>query len=128
MKVGLLRVRRRGPVLLAGICLLAGCGGAALSMGYPPGSPQLGEVLPSETSATGETCMLTKVLIVAVVALGLGGVSVAQLVAVPPPVTLFQNVRIFDGKSDTVSGPTNVLIRGNLIERISATSIAPQAS
>jgi imidazolonepropionase-like amidohydrolase len=72
--------------------------------------------------------MLTKVLIVAVVALGLGGVSVAQLVAVPPPVTLFQNVRIFDGKGDTVSGPTNVLVRGNLIERISATSIAPQAS
>jgi imidazolonepropionase-like amidohydrolase len=72
--------------------------------------------------------MLTRVLIVAVVAFGLGGVSVAQPGAVPPPVTLFQNVRIFDGKGDTVSGPTNVLVRGNLIERISATSIAPQAS
>jgi hypothetical protein len=56
--------------------------------------------------------MLTRVLIVAVVAVGLGGVSVAQPVAVPPPVTLFQNVRVFDGKGDTVSGPTNVLVRG----------------
>jgi imidazolonepropionase-like amidohydrolase len=72
--------------------------------------------------------MLPRVLIVAVVAFGLGSVSVAQPVAVPPPVTLFQNVRVFDGKGDTVSGPTNVLVRGNLIERISATSIAPQAS
>ena len=72
--------------------------------------------------------MLPRVLIVAGVAFGLGSVSVAQPVAVPPPVTLFQNVRVFDGKGDTVSGPTNVLVRGNLIERISATSIAPQAS
>ena len=72
--------------------------------------------------------MLPRVLIVAVVAFGLGSVSVAQPVAAPPPVTLFQNVRVFDGKGDTVSGPTNVLVRGNLIERISATSIAPQAS
>ncbi len=72
--------------------------------------------------------MLTRVLIVAVVALGMGGVSVAQPVAAPPPVTLFQNVRVFDGKGDTVSGPTSVLVRGNLIERISATSIAPEPS
>ena len=33
-------------------------------------------------------------------------------------VTLFQNVRIFDGKSGTLSGPSNVLVRGNKIERI----------
>jgi len=33
-------------------------------------------------------------------------------------VTLFQNVRIFDGKSSTLSGPRNVLVRGNRIERI----------
>ena len=37
-------------------------------------------------------------------------------------VTLFQNVRIFDGKGDTVSGPMNVLVRGNVIERITAAS------
>jgi hypothetical protein len=33
--------------------------------------------------------------------------------------TLFQNVRIFDGKSDTLSVSMNVLVRGNTIEKIS---------
>jgi imidazolonepropionase-like amidohydrolase len=33
--------------------------------------------------------------------------------------TLFQNVRIFDGKSDTLSAPMNVLVRRNTIEKIS---------
>ena len=34
--------------------------------------------------------------------------------------TLFQNVRIFDGKSAALSAPSDVLVRGNTIERISA--------
>jgi imidazolonepropionase-like amidohydrolase len=38
-------------------------------------------------------------------------------------VTLFQNVRIFDGKSTALSAPSNVLVRGNTIERISANPI-----
>lgn len=38
--------------------------------------------------------------------------------------TLFNNVRIFDGKSATLSAPTNVLVKGNVIERISTTPIA----
>jgi imidazolonepropionase-like amidohydrolase len=33
--------------------------------------------------------------------------------------TLFQNVRIFDGKSAVLSAPSNVLVRGNTIDRIS---------
>ena len=33
--------------------------------------------------------------------------------------TLFQNVRIFDGKNEVLSAPSNVLVRDNLIERIS---------
>ncbi len=37
--------------------------------------------------------------------------------------TLFQNVRVFDGRSETLSEPTNVLVRGNVIERISAEPI-----
>ena len=37
--------------------------------------------------------------------------------------TLFQNVRIFDGKSAALSAPSNVLVRGNIIERISASPI-----
>jgi len=32
--------------------------------------------------------------------------------------TLFQNVRIFDGKSAALSAPSDVLVRGNTIERI----------
>jgi hypothetical protein len=38
--------------------------------------------------------------------------------------TLFQNVRIFDGKSGTLSAPSSVLVRGNIIERISTTPLA----
>jgi imidazolonepropionase-like amidohydrolase len=41
--------------------------------------------------------------------------------------TLFQNVRIFDGKSDALSAPSNVLVRGNTIERISVNPITVQA-
>ena len=36
-----------------------------------------------------------------------------------PSVTLFQNVRVFDGKNPTLTGPTNVLVRANTIEKIS---------
>ena len=39
--------------------------------------------------------------------------------AEPSSVILFENVRIFDGKSDTLSGSMNVLVRGNTIDRIS---------
>src|SRR5918994_6259614 len=38
-------------------------------------------------------------------------------------VTLFENVRIFDGKSATLSPPSNVLVRGNKIEAISTQPI-----
>ena len=40
--------------------------------------------------------------------------------------TLFQNVRIFDGKGASLSAPSNVLIRGNIIERISTGPIAAE--
>jgi imidazolonepropionase-like amidohydrolase len=39
------------------------------------------------------------------------------------PATLFQNVRIFDGKSATLSAPSNVLVRNHIIERISVNPI-----
>src|SRR5947208_11200588 len=38
--------------------------------------------------------------------------------------TLFQNVRIFDGRSNSLSAPSNVLVKGGIIERISLASIA----
>ena len=43
-------------------------------------------------------------------------------------VTLINNVRIFDGKGTSLSEPANVLVRGNLIERISRTPIAVDRS
>jgi imidazolonepropionase-like amidohydrolase len=41
----------------------------------------------------------------------------------PSGVTLFQNVRIFDGKGASLSEPANVLVRGNKIEKISTEPI-----
>ena len=38
-------------------------------------------------------------------------------------VTVVENVRVFDGKSGQLSGPSHVLLRGNRIERISKTPI-----
>src|SRR5215469_2775447 len=40
--------------------------------------------------------------------------------------TLFQGVRIFNGKSAVLSAPSNVLVRGNTIERISVSPIAAE--
>ena len=42
--------------------------------------------------------------------------------------TLFQNVRIFDGKSEVLSGPSNVLLKDNTIERISVSPITVEAN
>ena len=36
----------------------------------------------------------------------------------PPSTVLFQNVRIFDGKTATLSGPSNVLVDGDPIANI----------
>jgi imidazolonepropionase-like amidohydrolase len=41
----------------------------------------------------------------------------------PQSTVLFQNVRIFDGKSAALSAPSNVLVRGNLIDKISTDPI-----
>src|SRR5215469_10331517 len=42
-------------------------------------------------------------------------------------VTLFKNVRIFDGKAEKLSGPSNVMVRKNIIERISSETIQSPA-
>ena len=49
--------------------------------------------------------------------------SAAQAQQADSAVTLFENVRVFDGRGASLSEPTNVLVRGNLIERISAEPI-----
>jgi imidazolonepropionase-like amidohydrolase len=44
----------------------------------------------------------------------------AMSVAQEPSEILFRNVRVFDGKSDSLTSPTSVLIRGNRIAEIGA--------
>ncbi len=60
-----------------------------------------------------------------IVLTALAGSIAPQSFAQPPAPTtvLFNNVRVFDGKSDSLSAPTNVLVQGNKITRISATPI-----
>ncbi|MEY4270526.1 MAG: hypothetical protein RLZZ58_1742, partial [Pseudomonadota bacterium] len=43
--------------------------------------------------------------------------AVAQTTTADPE-TLFKNVRVLDGSSQTLSTPTNVLIKGNIIAEI----------
>jgi imidazolonepropionase-like amidohydrolase len=49
--------------------------------------------------------------------------SVQAQDATPGSVTVFSNVRIFDGKNGQLSPPSNVLVRGNKIEKISTDPI-----
>jgi imidazolonepropionase-like amidohydrolase len=59
------------------------------------------------------------------------GAGLATLVraddAAPPAGTLFQNVRIFDGKGSALTAPSNVLVKGNVIARISTAPIAVES-
>ena len=53
-------------------------------------------------------------------------VAAAQTQAPPQAsnaANLFENVRIFDGRNATLSAPSRVLVRGNIIERISPAPI-----
>jgi len=63
---------------------------------------------------------LSRFVAAATLVLGLRGPCLAQP-ATPgaDASTLFQNVRVFDGKSGAISGPTNVLVTGRTIARIS---------
>src|SRR5262245_16952891 len=67
-------------------------------------------------------CSKHRALVLAALLVGLcqaAGAQEAQRARPPAPtesaVTLFQNVRIFDGKNGTLSGPRNVVVRGNKI-------------
>src|SRR5688572_25605910 len=60
----------------------------------------------------------------AVLILGVFASQLALAQDVPNRVTLLSNVRIFDSKSDQLTEPMNVLVRGNKIEKISAQPIA----
>jgi imidazolonepropionase-like amidohydrolase len=76
------------------------------------------------------TCMARRALVAALLVMDVVLSSAVRAQGGPPASagsTLFQNVRIFDGKSSSLSAPSNVLIKGNIIERISAAPIAADA-
>ena len=84
----------------------------------------------------GPTLMLTSALVVGScqVSLAQGDADLEAPGLAPfatptsPQPTLFQNVRIFDGRSAALSAPSNVLVRGNTIARISARPITVEAN
>ena len=72
--------------------------------------------------------LLLSMLILAALLVVLSPAAEAQLAsAVESEATLFQNVRIFDGKTSTLSESSNVIVRGNKIERISTSPITVDA-
>src|SRR5262244_2006980 len=70
-----------------------------------------------------------RIFVAALPLMAVGLASAARAQGNPPAnasATLFQNVRIFDGKGASLSAPSNVLIKGNIIERISTEPIAAE--
>jgi len=65
-----------------------------------------------------------RALIVTLLLLEGGLLSATAQSSPPDAVTMFQNVRVFDGTSSSLSAPSNVLVKGNIIERISTAPIA----
>lgn len=74
--------------------------------------------------------MRTSFLSLITVLLGLTACSnvEAQSPTATPNVIVFQNVRIFDGVHGELSAPSNVLVRGNKIEKISTSPIPTDSS
>jgi imidazolonepropionase-like amidohydrolase len=61
-------------------------------------------------------------------ALSINAASLTGAHAQESTAVLFQNVRIFDGKSDVLSQPSNVLVKNNKIEKISAGAMAVESA
>lgn len=76
-------------------------------------------------SMMGRLCL--SALVVAATGLGVESDARAQSGASPEASILFQNVRIFDGKGGPLSAPSNVLVKGNIIEQISTRAITAPA-
>lgn len=77
------------------------------------------------TSTIGRLCL--SLLAAAATGFGVGSEARAQSGAVSEARILFQNVRIFDGKGGLLSAPSNVLVKGNIIEQISTRPITAEA-
>ena len=62
---------------------------------------------------------MSRRILVALPLMAVGLASAARAQGNPPAnasASLFQNVRIFDGKSGSLSAPSSVLVKGNIIE------------
>lgn len=82
----------------------------------------------SDTSALRKLkqMMSRHLVVIGILSLGYGTPTLAQLEPPSPTAgstTLFENVQIFDGRSSTLSAPSHVLVRGNIIEHISVDPI-----
>jgi imidazolonepropionase-like amidohydrolase len=62
----------------------------------------------------------------AILTFAVAGTAAAQ--TAPPAETLFRNVRIYSGAATSLSAPTNVLIRGNVIAAIGSKAASPGAT
>src|SRR3984885_8663034 len=75
------------------------------------------------------TSMSRRIFVAALPLIAVGLASAARAQGNPPAnanTTLFQNVRICDGKGASLTAPSNVLIKGNIIERISIEPIVAE--
>jgi imidazolonepropionase-like amidohydrolase len=79
----------------------------------------------ARTIRSSKRASCSSLAVAAALSIGLCQASLAQQApSADGGTTLFQSVRIFDGRNATLSAPSNVLVRGNKIETISAQSIA----
>jgi imidazolonepropionase-like amidohydrolase len=92
----------------------------------PPACPDAEDPMPITRRSFGLFAPGGLVLAASLIALSPPGAT-QQMPAAESAATLFQNVRIFDGRSSTLSAPSNVLVSSNKIERISTSPIAADA-
>lgn len=79
----------------------------------------------ARTIRSSKRASCSSLAVAAALSIGLCQASLAQQApSADGGTTLFQNVRIFDGRNATLSAPSNVLVRGNKIETISVQSAA----
>lgn len=69
----------------------------------------------------------TAFLFVALLALCMGPPVHAEATKPSEVVTVFTNVRVFDGKGSPLTAPTSVTVRGNMIEKVGDTTASPPA-
>jgi imidazolonepropionase-like amidohydrolase len=91
-----------------------------MNSGIPLSAPSSARTIRSSKRASSSS-----LAVAAALSIGLCQASLAQQApSADGGTTLFQNVRIFDGRNATLSAPSNVLVRGNKIETISVQSAA----